>query len=511
MSSNSVSDPSSASTRSSVIARRAARNARIQELARITNLDEFAIAVLLELGIDPLEGDEPEYHVMSPARGADMLSWAAKVRATKAVPAHDKLRVQIQDLGDGYARIGAIGDGNCMVHSFFTALSPAYRRQDMEIRQKIADKFREVLVERVEELREIANEIYSTIGGADTLFDSFNNLVGHEESNSSGSGSTSSSTTNSGGSRIIRSEIDIELGPVIANLYELNFLAVRIDDSLNMLPVKQTLYGRDPLLPTVFIHYMGGATNMGAANAFGGQGHYEVIVRPELEGRDRFPRSGTVELNLADTIFQFEHEELEDVLTMFGSLNAPNVDPEVGAYVVMAARRKEAEGIELSPATLQTIAAINRNPELKAAVEKEIVKKQTEAAGGKKKSSSPKKPALFAASSSASAARSSSSGAVSPRTMALIAALEKAEMTAAKKVASPKGHRTTRKATSAAKPAAGGAGAPSTGLRRSARLTQKKKSSSSSHNSSNSLSPNTVAALFKSMSLKKKGSSNSNA
>lgn len=446
--------------------------AELGRMAAIDDLEVFASTVLEVLGIEPDE-DEPEYHVLSRSRGDDMLSWSVKRHTPKGAPTQFDLRVQIQDIGGGFARIGAIGDGNCMVHSLFTAASPTYRRQDMETRQKIADKFRDILAIRVGELRYIADDVYSEIGGAVAIEDSFENLEGVAEGNGGGSAD------------VIRTEIDIELGPVIAKLYNFNFLAVRLDARLNMLPVKQSLYGRDPDMPTIFIHYSGGATDFGAANAFGGQGHYEVIVRPVLaDGHASssrrttarktdsiLPASGTVVLNEDRSTFMFSDEDLAGVLTKFGDLNAANMNSDVAAAVIAAAERKRAEGRELSPATLRTLAALER----KAAA-----------------ANSDPKPTLF--SSPAAAARVSSNRSISPRTKALIAALE-AKSSSSKKSSSPKAaRRVTRKATSAA----GGAGAPPT--RRSERLrktTQKKKSSSSNRE----LSPNTIAAMIESMKI----------
>lgn len=490
--------------------------AQLRRFAEIDNLEMFASAVLESLGIDP-DDDDPEYHVLSRSRGDDMLSWAVKRRTPKDAPPQFDLRVQIQDVGGGFARIGAIGDGNCMVHSLFTAASPTYRRQDMPTRQKIADKFRDILSIRIAELKEIANVVYEDIGGAEGLVDSFANLEGREEnSTASKTSSSRKSSSRSSSSSIssephIRTEIDIELGPVIAQLYKFNFLAVRLDARLNMLPVKQTLYGRIPGLPTIFIHYSGGATDFGAGNAFGGQGHYEVFVRPVLEGvaggagratssrrttarksDSILPASGVVHLDEDETIFMFSEEELASVLTKFGDLNVANMDPKVAAQIIASVARKRAEGINVSPGSLRTLSAIERNPKLKAAAAAKaeevaaeaVIEAAKEAA---KARGSPFKPELFTSAGAARAA--SNNGGVSPRTLALIAALEMKE-------ASPPRRAATRKASASA---TGGAGAPAP-TRRSERVrktTQKKKKSSSSNN----LSPNTIAAMIESMKL----------
>jgi hypothetical protein len=258
-----------------------------------------------------------------------------------------------------------------------------------------------------------------------------------------------------------------------------------------------------------------------------------VIVKPVLasvgpaKGSSRsrsaahkLPASGVVTLNEEATTFRFTNEELADVLEMFGSLNAPEIDPEVGADIVLAAESKRADGREISPSTLESLAVIESNPALKAAVNAALVKKRAkraaEAAARANGAVSPRTLAAIAAAEKSSppmlfkGASGSSNSSISPRTRAAIAALQ-AESSSPKKKSSPKGRGTRRATTAAAKPkpAAGGAGAPSAGpVRRSERLrraTQKKKSSSShkssSAKSSNSLSPNTIAALLESMKL----------
>lgn len=382
--------------------------ADLGRLAAIDDLEMFASAVA------PGVGAEPEYHILSRSKGADMLKWSAKVRG---VPELYFLHIQIQDIGDGLARIGAIGDGNCMVHSLFTAASPTYRRQDMETRQAIADKFRDVLVVRLAELRVIADDIYAEIGGSVAFEESFSQLEGAEEANRGGA---------------IRSEIDIALGPVIARLYNFNFLAVRLNDRLEMMPVKQSLYGRDPSLPTIFIHYMGGATDFGAVDEFGGQGHYEVIVRPVIAaGASRrkttagrtLPSSGTIQLDESATTFMFTDTQLADVLARFGNLNAANMNENVAAAIVAAAERKRTEGRELSPATLRTLAAIERK---RATIVKKISspRPRSPVVSEKPRRVSTRKATTTRRRTTRKKSSDSHSRSVSPNTLAAIAALE---------------------------------------------------------------------------------------
>lgn len=254
-------------------------------LTAVDNLETIAATVVAAMHKPP-RPTVPVYRVLDPDAGAEMLDWAPKT--------------QIQHIGHGYARIGAIGDGNCLVHSLFTALSPTYRSYGLKVRQAIADRFRNVLSLRIEELRDLADMFYPDIGGAAALYDSFDNLSAGED----------------------RTEIDLELGPVIARLYGHNFLAVRLSEALEMIPICQTRIGHYSALPTVFIHYMGGATNIGGVGNFGGQGHYEVIVRPtEVAPARRHTRSATrsapLTLDEARTQFTMMDDHMRDVLRLF--------------------------------------------------------------------------------------------------------------------------------------------------------------------------------------------------
>jgi hypothetical protein len=161
-----------------------------------------------------------------------------------------------------FVRVGIVGDGNCMLHTILFAMSPTYRKLRYKSQSVIADDFREVLELRMDELEALANVMYVEIGGAVALEDSFAIIPQHRE------------------------EIGIELGPVICRLYRCNFLAVRLTESLEFLPVAQTYNeGRfDPSRPTVFVNYMGGEVDFGAGNGFQENGHYEVIIGVPPDG-----------------------------------------------------------------------------------------------------------------------------------------------------------------------------------------------------------------------------------
>lgn len=184
-----------------------------------------------------------------------MLSWTKNVEAQQ-VDAH-------------LWRIGAIGDGNCMVHSILFAASPSYRQEGNKHRALIADKFREILNTRVDELKAIADVMYANIGGWEALAESFDILK-----------------------RYKRSEVNIEMGPVIARLYRLNFLAVNIQGGVLNPQVLTYNDGRfDPALPSVLVNYRSWQIlnlGRGSASSSSGSGssseagpvanHYEVII-----------------------------------------------------------------------------------------------------------------------------------------------------------------------------------------------------------------------------------------
>jgi len=198
---------------------------------------------------------EPEYRVTTSTR---MLSWTKNVEAQQVAP----------DMW----RIGAIGDGNCMVHSLLFAASPSYRQEGNKHRAIIADKFREILNTRIDELKDIADVMYADIGGWEALEESFNILK-----------------------RYKRSEVNIELGPVIARLYRLNFLTVQIVGG-HVTPYVLTYNdGRfDPALPSVLINYrswqilnlgrgsLSSSSGSGSSSSSSEAGpvanHYEVII-----------------------------------------------------------------------------------------------------------------------------------------------------------------------------------------------------------------------------------------
>ena len=214
----------------------------MEDFVRINDLEVLTLAIL-EGSRKKVSTTTPTYEIIPAENGADMLSW--------------KGNVQIQDITHGFWRVGAIGDGNCLLHSFMTAASPTYRMQNMTTRQHIVDEFRKVLVARMDDIRDQMDMLYFEIGGASALEDSLRIITKR------------------------RAEIGLEVAPAIAHLYGFNFLAIGINDLLEWRAYCQTMQGFDADMPTVLIHYMGAGANFAERkHGFSEAGHYEVIVRP---------------------------------------------------------------------------------------------------------------------------------------------------------------------------------------------------------------------------------------
>lgn len=181
---------------------------------------------------------------------------------------------EAQQVAPDMWRVGAIGDGNCMIHSILFAASPSYRQEGNKHRALIADTFRGILNTRIDELKTLANSMYAEIGGWEALAESFNILTGG-----------------------VRSEVNLDMGPVIARLYKLNFLAVHVVRGV-LTPMVQTYNGGlyDPALPTVLVNYRSwqiidlGARRSSSSSGSGSgshsgpvANHYEVVVSGTLQ------------------------------------------------------------------------------------------------------------------------------------------------------------------------------------------------------------------------------------
>jgi hypothetical protein len=206
---------------------------------------------------------------------------------------------------DGLYRLGTVGDGNCMIHSILTAFSESYRSFDTDSRSLLADKFREYLQEEIDELKDTADILYPEIGGAEGIKDAFENLEDDE-----------------------RTELDMEIGPVIGRFLGFNFLAVQLNDDLSMKPVALTKRSWTPELPTIIINYIGGTTNIGgdAASAeFIGSGHYELVMAPVMapdmstEILLKKKKKSSVEIHPTESVWYFSSDapQLQSVMKLF--------------------------------------------------------------------------------------------------------------------------------------------------------------------------------------------------
>ena len=153
----------------------------------IPDIETLVIAIVADtpgLNIEP-----SHYTIVGLEKSDDMLSWKSPAELQQLIM-------------PPLARVGTVGDGNCMLHSILYATSATYRAHNTKSRSKIADAFCKVLVEREEELKDLADAFFFEIGGAMGLEESFEILHGERE------------------------EINLELGLLIARLYGYNFLAV---------------------------------------------------------------------------------------------------------------------------------------------------------------------------------------------------------------------------------------------------------------------------------------------
>jgi hypothetical protein len=208
--------------------------------------------------------------------------------------------------GYSLARVGTIGDGNCLLHSILYLASPTYRAQGPRIRAEIADEFRSLLVDRQDALREHLDLMFADVGGAAAFEESMEVLQQFQP----------------GGPR---EELPIELGGAIAGLYGLNFLAVQLTEDLTLRPVAQTMRGFDMERPTLLVNYIGGGVNIGNTG-FQLGGHYEamispVFVAPSTNRRATRKKGTTLILDEERTSFMLEpgSEPMSILLTLFGS------------------------------------------------------------------------------------------------------------------------------------------------------------------------------------------------
>jgi hypothetical protein len=219
---------------------------------------------------------------------------------------------EFQPLGDiSMARMGTVGDGNCLLHSILFLLSPTYRAYNATARSYIAREFRDRLVIREAGLREAADAMFAEIGGSLALEESFEIL--HEVGDAK--------------KKMPPEELNIEMGMLIARMFGYNFHAVQAQEDGSLQPVCMTVRNRDPALPTILVHFIGGATNIGAAaDAYRASGHYEAVIVPvfsDITDRGRY----TLDMDSSTFVFFEKDATFQPVKALFlpacaGSLNA---------------------------------------------------------------------------------------------------------------------------------------------------------------------------------------------
>ena len=280
----------------------AARGAEQPNLSQISDLENLVLALI---GSDRTYKQGAISYQVKPPGSNDMLL--------------SKQPIELQLLPGGLVRVGTVGDGNCMLHSIMFAASPSYRTLIKQSRTKIVDQFRNVLITRMSELRALADSIYSSVGGATAFDESFDILLEKRE------------------------EINLELGQLIAHLYGLNFLAIQFSETFEIRPVRQTLIGMNPSLPTILVNYIGGGLDIGNTVEFQENGHYEAIISTPLEcstnatnlvnisnskkGAKKGAKQGTrkkskickISINEERTKFMFHESdpEFREILTLF--------------------------------------------------------------------------------------------------------------------------------------------------------------------------------------------------
>lgn len=159
-----------------------------------------------------------------------------------------------------FKRVAAIGDGNCMLHSFLFATSAIYRSHDNEMRGYLANEWRKQLIAKTEELNYEADIFYADSGRRVVIQETINELLPK--------GYT---------------ELGIEIGPIIARVYGHNWLAMGLDKTGALHPVRQSYNNFDPSKPTIVIHYLGGGLDFGQGNqGFRIGGHFETVIHTTI-------------------------------------------------------------------------------------------------------------------------------------------------------------------------------------------------------------------------------------
>ena len=168
-----------------------------------------------------INGFLKNYKVISKDKKDIMLKWEEPFEI-QGLPLHN------------FKRVAAIGDGNCMLHSFLFATSAIYRSHDNEMRGYLANEWRKQLMDKTEELNKEADLFYADSGGRVIIQETLDELLPEEYT-----------------------ELGIEIGAIIARIYGHNWLALRLDKTGALHPVRQSYNNFDSAKPTIVIHYLG--------------------------------------------------------------------------------------------------------------------------------------------------------------------------------------------------------------------------------------------------------------
>ena len=193
---------------------------------------------------------ERKYRVVARSNPIKMMKWV------------DPYEIQALAIGAGhrFQRIGAIGDGNCLLHSFLFATSPTYRSHDNSMREYIAVEFRAQVAANEDELNTLATDYYGEErGGALIIEESMRDL-----------------TTKT------HDELGVEFVPILGKLFDYNLIAVQRHADGTVRPVRNTFLHFDEANPTIVINYVGSGLDFGHAD-YAPDGHYEPVVWSEAD------------------------------------------------------------------------------------------------------------------------------------------------------------------------------------------------------------------------------------
>jgi hypothetical protein len=274
---------------------------------------------------------ERKYRVVARSNPIKMMKWV------------DPYEIQALAIGAGhrFQRIGAIGDGNCLLHSFLFATSPTYRSHDDSMRKYIAVEFRAHVAANEDELNTLATDYYGEErGGALIIEESMLDL-----------------TTKT------HDELGVEFVPILGKLFDYNLIAVQRHADGTVRPVRNTFLHFDEANPTIVINYVGAGLDFGHAD-YEIDGHYEPVVwseadmsgvtsSPSSEKKGKSKAKGKrqtkkkerapklVELP-GSTIYEFAPgaPELEPILTLFRTPSESRGEYQAAAALEAAARER---------------------------------------------------------------------------------------------------------------------------------------------------------------------------